>query len=398
VRRRVAVILIAVLVPLALVAGGIWLGGHPDRLPDPIRSALVGDDEVRLFAEALDDVNADYYREVPKRELTDKAIAGMVDSLGDRYSHYFTPKQFEAYMRDTNAQFTGVGIEVSEHDRGLEVRRVYDGSPAQRAGLKPGDLIVSAGGKRLAGLPSERSSRYIRGREGTTVRLEIVRDGKRIQRDVERAVVSVPVVASRMRRTADGTKVAQVALATFSRGAHGQLRNEIDKRLEQGAEAILLDLRHNGGGLLDEARLVASIFIPEGEIVTIKGRNKPSKTLAAAGGAIDEDIPVAVLVDGGTASASEIVAGAIQDRGRGDVVGAPTFGKGVFQEVQRLSNGGALDLTVGQYFLPSGRNLGGAGVDRGGGVKPDVRAEDDPETPRDEVVADALAHVAQELR
>jgi len=398
VRRRLAVYLVAILVPLAVLAGGIWLGGHPDRLPDPIRDVLVDDEEAQLFAEALDDVNADYYREIPKRELTDKAIAGMVDSLGDRYSHYFTPKQFEKYLRDTNAQFTGVGIEVSEHERGLEVMRVYEDSPAQRAGLKAGDLIVAAGGKRLAGLPSERSSSYIRGREGTSVRLVIVRDGERLERTVERAVVSVPVVASRMRRAADGTKVAQVALATFSRGAHGQLRKEIDKRLKQGAEAILLDLRHNGGGLLDEARLVASIFIPEGEIVTIKGRNQPTKTLTAAGGAIDEDIPVAVLVDGGTASASEIVAGAIQDRGRGEVVGTHTYGKGVFQEVQRLSNGGALDLTVGQYFLPSGRNLGGAGVDRGGGVKPDVRVKDDPDTPRDEVVTDGLTVVAEQLK
>ncbi len=396
-RRHPLTYVLAVVLALALLAGGIWLGGHPDHLPDRVRTALVGDDHAQLFGEALDRVGDDYYRKVGEDELTDRAIAGMVDSLKDRYSHYFTPKQFQQYLRSTNAQFTGVGIEVREHDQGLKIVRVYDDSPAKRSGLKAGDVIVRAGGQELAGLSTDRASNYIRGKEGTKVQLVVKRDGEQLARDVERAVVSVPVVASRMRTAPDGTKIAQVALSTFSRGAHGQLRQEIDKRLKQGAKGILLDLRHNGGGLLDEARLVASIFLPEGKIVTIKGRNQPTKTLTAAGGAISEKIPVAVLVDGGTASAAEIVSGAIQDRGRGKVIGSHTYGKGVFQEVQRLTNGGALDLTVGEYFLPSGRNLGAGGVKRGAGVQPDVKASDDADTPRDEVVTRGVDVLAAQL-
>jgi carboxyl-terminal processing protease len=385
------------LVALVLLAGGIWLGGHPDRLPPSVRDALVGDDQAQLVDEALTDIQHDYYRKVDGTTLADDAIAGMVAKLHDRYSHYFTPKDYQSYVHSTNAEFVGVGIEVREAPRGLEVVRVYDRSPAQKAGIRAGDLILEAAGRRLAGLSTQASSAIIRGKEGTKVRLVIERDGKPTTRDVERGVVAVPVVASKMRTAPGGQQVAQVALSTFSRGAHTALRQEIDKRLEQGAKGILLDLRGNGGGLLDEARDIASIFIPEGKIVTIKGRNQPSRTLNATGNAISPKIPVAVLVDGGTASAAEIVSGAIQDHHRGKVVGERTYGKGVFQQVMRLSNGGALDLTVGEYFLPSGRNLGAGGVKRGRGIQPDVQSKDEPKTKADETLAAGLRTLAEQL-
>ncbi len=394
-RRSLVSILTTVATVLALVAGGIWLGGHPDRLPDPIRDALVGDHQAQLVDEAIDDIRSDYYREVPEEQLTGAAIDGIVKSLDDRFSHYFTPEEFKAYLRDSHAQFAGVGIEVREDPLGLKVMRIYDDSPAEKAGLRTGDLIVEAAGKSLKGMPSQTSTALIRGEPGTDVAIVVERDGRRVERRLERALVSVPVVASKMRTARDGTKIAQVALSTFSSGAHGELRAEIDKRLKQGAEGIVLDLRHNGGGLLEEARLVASVFIDEGDIVSIRGRNQPEKTLKATGGAIDGDIPVAVLVDSETASAAEIVAGAIQDRGRGEVVGGRTFGKGVFQQVKPLSNGGALDITVGEYFLPSGKNLGGGGVKPGAGIQPDVRASDDPKTRRvDEALQESIAVLA----
>ena len=396
-RRNPVLYVLAVLVPVALLAAGIYLGGHPDRLPSPVRDALVGDDDSQLFQEAVDRVHDDYYRKVSDDDLTDTAIGGMVDALQDRYSHYFTPKQFEQYMRNTNAQFTGVGIEVAEDDKGLKVVRVYDDSPAQKSGLQKDDIIVQAAGHDLAGLTVDRASTFVRGPEGTKVQLVLQRGEDRLTKDVERAVVSAPVVASKMRTAKDGTKIAQVALAQFSRGASTQVRKEIDKRLKEGAKGILLDLRGNGGGLLDEARLVASIFIPDGKIVTIKGRNQPSKTLTATGDAISTKIPIAVLVDGNTASASEIVSGAIQDRHRGEVIGEHTYGKGVFQEVQQLSNGGALDLTVGEYSLPSGRNLGAGGVKRGAGVQPDIKVSDDDKTKQDEVVDEGVTELAGQV-
>ena len=192
-----------------------------------------------------------------------------------------------------------------------------------------------------------------------------------------------------------GRRYGLVVFASFTEGSAAQLRAEIDRLLRRGADGILLDMRGNGGGLLNEAVDVASIFIPDGTIVSTDGRSRARHVYTATGGAIARSVPVVVLVDRGSASAAEIVAGALQDRDRARVVGTRTYGKGVFQEIRELSNGGALDLTVGQYFLPSGRNLGGKGVKEGSGIAPDLRAKDDPDTRRDEALEAALRTLAE---
>ena len=198
---------------------------------------------------------------------------------------------------------------------------------------------------------------------------------------------------------AGGERVAYIALSTFGPStAHVEMASAIRRQRRRGAKGIVLDLRGNGGGLVSEAQLIASMFLPEGPIVTTKGRAVETRTLFTSGPQIAGTLPTVVLVDGGTASASEIVAGALQDRKRATIVGRKTFGKGVFQEILPLNNGGALDITVGQYFLPSGRNLGGAGVKTGAGIVPDVRAVDDADTEaRDEALVRALAVLARKL-
>ena len=212
-----------------------------------------------------------------------------------------------------------------------------------------------------------------------------------------RARISVPVVESRI-ANAGGKRAAYVALSTFgSRTAHEQVSEAIRRLKRRRARGIVLDLRRNGGGLVTEAQLVASMFLESGPIVTTRGRAVPERTLNALGQPIAGKLPMVVLVDRGTASASEIVAGALQDRGRATLVGTRTFGKGVFQEIVPLDNGGALDITVGQYFLPSGRNLGGRGTSTGDGIRPDVRVEDDPDTERDEALERALDVLAGKL-
>ena len=188
--------------------------------------------------------------------------------------------------------------------------------------------------------------------------------------------------------------MAHVQLSGFTSGAGDEVSGAVKRLLGRGADGVVLDLRDNGGGLLNEAVAVASVFIPDGKIVSTRGRSRPERVYEATGGAIDTDVPVVVLVNDRSASASEIVAGALQDRDRAQIVGTRTFGKGVFQEIEPLPNGGALDITVGEYFLPSGRNLGGGGPARGSGLTPDVRVEDDPDTRRDEALRVAVREVA----
>ena len=390
-RRRPVNATLFVLVPVLLIAG-IWLGGHPEFLPGPVRSVLVGDSDGRLYQEAINTIEDNYYRKVNRGQLVDKGLTAAVSSLDDRFSHYFDPKAYTAFQEATEGAFEGVGMNVEAVPRGLRVVSVFERSPAQRGGVKAGDIITAVDGKRIAGRSTDEATTLIKGRSGTGVRLTVVTPGRapRTLR-LKRAKVDVPVVDSEM-RTVGGTKVAHVRLTSFTSGAHTEVRRAVDRLVKRGAKAVVLDLRHNGGGLLNEAVGVSSIFIPEGTIVSTKGRERPRRVFEATGTSIDPKIPVVVLVDRDSASASEIVTGALQDRHRARVVGTRTFGTGVFQEIRRLSNGGALDITVGEYFTPDGRNLGGGGVKQGAGIRPDVRAVDNAKTPHRDEALDVALH------
>jgi carboxyl-terminal processing protease len=376
----------------AVLVGGIWLGGHPESLPDPLREALVTDDR-GLRAELQDAIQDDFYKKVDDGQIEQGSLKGMVEGLDDRFSNYLTPKETQQFQQSVQGRFEGVGMNVDQDKRGLRVLNVFEGSPAERGGIKKGDFITEVDGRSIAGLSADVATARIKGPSGSSVSLELVDPESFEPRTVKlkRARIEIPITTGRIVER-NGKKLGIVTLSTFSEGAHGLVRKEIDELLDKGAEGILLDLRGNGGGLLNEAVLVGSVFIEDGLIVSTNGRTKSERKYDAVGGAIDEDVPVVVLVDRGTASASEIVSGAIKDRGRGTVVGTRTFGKGVFQEVQPLSNGGLLDITVGQYFLPDGENIGDKGV------KPDVKARDDADTERDEALPIALDELASEAQ
>jgi carboxyl-terminal processing protease len=381
--------LLAVL--LALVAG-IWLGGHPAELPGPVRDALVQEDRA-LRAEIVDSIEGNFYKPVNEKKLDDASLKGIVESLDDPYSHYLTPKEATALGEQIGGHFEGVGMNVEQDRRGLKVLRVFDASPALRAGIRAGDFILGVNGRSIAGVNSEVATGRIKGPAGTSVELRVYTPGQDSDRTVKlkRERIEVPVARGRMFERA-GHRIGVAELAGFSQGAHGLLKREIEKLRRRGAEAVVLDLRGNGGGLLVEGVLVSSLFVEDGKIVSVRGRHRREQTHEAEGDAIvPKDMPVAVLVDGGSASASEIVTGALRDRGRATVVGTRTFGKGLVQEVEHLSNGGVLDLTVAHYYLPDGETISTKGI------KPEVRAKDDPDTPRDEAIPVALDTLVREL-
>ena len=371
---------------------GIWLGGHPENLPSALQDAFVDEDRA-LRAEVIDTIEDNFYRRVNDEKLDDASLKGIVDSLDDPFSHYLTPNEASQFNESVSGEFEGVGMNVEEDRRGLKVLRVFEGSPAEEAGVRRGDFILSVNGKSIAGVGSDVATSRIKGPAGTSVELSVLTPGEGEPRDVEvkRERIEVPVATGRIVER-DGKKIGVVELLSFSSGAHGILRREVDEVLGKGADGIVLDLRGNGGGLLSEAQLVASVFIEDGRIVSTRGRSRPERVLDAEGDAIDEDIPVVVLVDGGSASASEIVTGALRDRNRATVVGTRTFGKGLVQELKPLSNGGVLDITVANYYLPGGKTISKAGI------KPAVRAEDDPKTDRDEALPTALDTLLEQTR
>jgi carboxyl-terminal processing protease len=372
-------VLASLVLCLVLLCAGIYLGGHPSGLPGFLRDPLVGDKDTRVVQEAIDQVHDTYYKEYGREDLSDRAIAGIVSSLHDRFSNYFSPKQYSQFKLQQSGQFAGIGVQVAKDPAGLKIVKVYDDSPARRAKLQDGDVITAVAGRPLKGRSQDASVGLIQGPIGTPVKLTVRRDAATRDVQLTRSAIEVPVVASK-EKTVDGRKLAVISLAQFSSGAHGEVAAALRKAMKDGAKGVVFDLRDNPGGLVTEAQLVASEFLKDGKIVTTRGRSVPSRTLSATGDPVAPDLPMVVLVDRNSASAAEIVAGALQDRKRAELVGTRTFGKGVFQEVIDLSNGGALDITAGQYFLPSGRNLGGKGTDTGSGLTPDIAAQDDPKT------------------
>jgi carboxyl-terminal processing protease len=376
---------------------GIWLGGHPGWMPTGLRNAFVEDSNGRLVNDALNAITENYYRQVSRRQLLNKGMAAMVASLNDPYSRYYDPAAYRSFLNQSNPHLSGVGIDVVPDPRGLRIVDVFPHSPAAMAGLSHGDLILRVGATSLGGRSSEFASRLIRGRAGTSVQLTVLTNGHTRVVKLTRADLVVPVTSVSLVNY-HGIKIGDLRLTAFTDGAGAELRDRVNHALQSGAKALILDLRENGGGLLQEAVNVGSIFIPDGTIVSTDGRTQPRQVYLAKGGAISTKIPMVVLVDRDTASAAEIVTGALQDRGRAKVVGTHTYGKGVFQEIDPLPNGGALDLTVGEYFTPTGRNLGGGGVRQGAGITPNVYVANAPTARGDHALAVAESVVVAGLR
>lgn len=392
--KRLTRFLLAIAVCLVVLSsfglGGIWLGGHPYYLPTPIRKHFVADQDTQVINESVHRIQERYYRKPKRSDLADAAVHGMVEALDDRFSSYFNPSEYRRYTQALDSEFSGIGVTIQPEKRGLRVVEVYDSSPAKRAGIQPGDIVTHANGKSLARRPEQAASALIKGPAGTPVKLIWLRKGKQIQKTLIRSTISIPVVASRVLKAKNGRRVGYLILASFSSDAHSEVARALTKLKKQGAQSIIFDLRHNGGGLVTEAQQIASYFIAKGPIVTTRGRTQPTQTLRATGQTIIPNLPVAVLVDRDTASASEIVTGALQDYKRATIIGTRTFGKGVFQEIIELKNGGALDITAGQYFTPKGRNLGGRGTRTGTGIQPDIFVRTNPKARRDTTLAKAL--------
>lgn len=393
-RARGAVAFAVALV--AVLVAGLWLGGHPRSLPEPLRDWFVAE-PAGLTTEAAEAIQDAYYRPVGDQELGNATLQGMVRELrkrhGDRFTEYFSPEALAAFNEQIEGRFSGVGLSVIEVPKGLRVAQVFPRSPAEEAGIEVGDTVVSVEGESLAGKSSEEATKLIKGPEGTQVTIGVrdAKSGKTRKLTLTRAEVTLPNVSSKV-ETVDGRKLGYVRLFSFSEGAHGQLAQGVEKVRNQGAEGIVLDLRHNPGGLLDEAVLTASLFLPEGEVVVRTNSRTQGKSVHKTTDGRISRLPVVVLIDRGTASAAEILTAALADDAGAEVVGTRSYGKGVFQEERSLANGGALKLTVGEYFTPDGVNLA-----ESHGIHPDVKAQDDPKTKADEAEQRALEVLAGQV-
>ena len=365
-------VLSAAVVALGAFSFGYSVAGGRDRI-------FVGDGsgggDLSLIEDVYGKIKSESVDPPSDEELVRGAVKGLaktVKSSGDDFALFYSPKAYRSFQEVTTGQFSGIGVWLKDREGRLEIVSVIPSTPAQRAGLQSGDVIDAIDGESVGSLNSDEAVNRIKGKEGSDVNLGIQRDGEAISFDITRETIELPNLLAN--RTPEG--LGYVRLFGFSRGAGDQLRDEVKKLTDEGAEGIILDLRDNGGGLFSEGVSVASVFIEEGEIVSYKERSDPEVSYDAEGDAF-EDVPLVVLVNEGTASASEIVTGALQDTNRAVVVGKTTYGKGSVQEVLPLSDASALKLTIGAYFTPDGTQINGTGIE------PDVEVDADPGTQKE---------------
>jgi carboxyl-terminal processing protease len=317
---------------------------------------------LKLFGDVFERVRADYVEEVPDEKLVESAINGMLSAL-DPHSGYLDESRYRDMQVQTRGEFGGLGIEVTMENGLVKVVSPIDDTPAWRAGIKAGDLISRIDGEPVAGLSLNEAVDKMRGPVGTKIRLEILRKGEKepLQVELTRAVIRISPVRAR----AEGD-IGYVRLTTFNEQTEDALREKVGElRRELGREmkGLVLDLRNNPGGLLDQAVAVADAFLDRGEIVSTRGRRTDSiQRFNARPGDILDGLPMVVLINGGSASASEIVAGALQDHGRAVVMGTQSFGKGSVQTIVPIPGHGALRLTTARYYTPSGRSIQAKGI------------------------------------
>lgn len=337
----------AALLVVPIVAGGFLLQEPPARA------------NAALFQQVMSLVQTQYVDTLPSPAVYEKAARGLVRELNDPYSELLSPKQSEVFNRSTGGRYGGTGMLISEASpgKGIVVQRVFPNTPAEEAGVREGDHIVAVDTFPTQNLPSTQVSDLLRGEPGSKVTVVYARPGvtEPIKLHFTRRVVHVPAVAFTGML---GDHVGYIPLQTFNENAAGEVRAAVDQLVKQGAKGLVLDMRDNGGGIVEQALETSSLFLRDGqEIASVRSRSQPTEVLRSSGKHLALEVPLVVLLDGGSASATEIVAGALQDHDRALVLGTTSFGKGLVQSVYQLSDGYQLKMTTAKWYTPSGRSI-----------------------------------------
>jgi len=375
--RYVLILCLGVFLGLGITMERTVFAERADQQPLPLA-------ELRTFTEIFGKVKSDYVESVGDKKLLEDAIHGMLAGL-DPHSAYLNPESFKEMRIGTEGKFGGLGIEVTMENGFIKVVAPIDDTPAEKAGLKSGDVITRLDGTPVKGMSLNDAVKHMRGKPDTDIRLTVIREGesKPLEFVITRAVIKITSVKGQMIEPG----YAYVRLSQFQAGTADSLRRKLSKLKEEASgelKGLILDLRNNPGGVLNGAIAVSDMFISNGLIVSTRGRLEDSTVeYTATPNDYLKNSPMVVLVNGGSASASEIVAGALQDHGRAIILGTKTFGKGSVQTILPIDNGAALKITTARYYTPSGRSI------QETGIIPDVVTED-LEFKKKEVVADRL--------
>ena len=314
-------------------------------------------------------------------ELTESAIKGYVEGLKDEYTEYLTKDEYDELMVSVNGNYVGIGIYMTQ-DRyeNIVVLLPIEGSPAAEAGLKTGDIITKVNGEECVGKDLSTISNKIKGEEGTTVELEILRENETFTKTIERKTVQVNPMKSEILENNTG----YIRLMGFDENCHEEFEKKVDELISKGAKSLIIDLRDNGGGVVDEATDITELFLPKDKTIMIERTKKEGEQITKSEKDAKYNMKVVILTNENSASASEIFVGAMKDNGAAKIVGTKTYGKGVMQELAPLKSGGALKVTIEEFKTPNGNTINKKGID------PDIEVEDDKKTELDEQLQKAI--------
>lgn len=349
---------------LIIFCGGYVLG-QSNIAPFQLVGAAIGtsgedQENFRPFWETWEFIHDEYFDQPLDDELlVEGAIEGMLATLDDPNTIYLSPENEQAARQAMDGNLEGIGAEVTSEDGAIIIVAPFEGSPAEAAGLKQGDILRQADGVDLTGMDVANAAALIRGPAGTTVHLAIERDGEVFEVEVKRDVINIPSVRGEILED----NIAYVRLSRFGNNTTDNLSDVLDELMGQNPLGLILDLRSNPGGTLSSAVSVADQFLPEGPILVERFGNGTENLFEAKDKGQAQDLPMVVLIDGGSASASEVVAAAIRDRERGILVGDTSFGKGTVQSWKRLSNGGGVRITIARWITPDGDWVHGQGLE-----------------------------------
>ena len=392
----VLIFVVGVTVGIASQRGLAFGGASPfqTRLPSinaPVTASSpitrTGKLNTALIENVVEKLKTQWYGELPSDEaLTDGAIRGMVSALGDQFTAYVEPKFAKMMDEDISGTFEGIGATLNKKNNTISILRTFDNSPARKGGVLAGDVIEAVNGTRVGELSTTEVAALVRGPRGTAVILTLRRADlpKAFDLVLTRDKITIPVVINKLidDPAGSGRKIAYVSLFDFSAQSARQLSDAIEAMLKEKPLGLVLDLRNNGGGLLDQATRIGDLFLKEGVYIIQRDNNGKEETRKTGNTGIAQEIPLVVLVNNGSASASEVLAGAIQDYKRGILIGETTFGKGSVQLPQTLPNGGQLRVTIQRWFTPLNRTIQGTGITPDYGVLrtlQEEQAERDPQ-------------------
>ena len=342
-------------------------------------------DEVSKKSEELYNTIDDYYlNEIDNNKLQDGIYKGMVDSLGDQYTVYYNTEEYKQFTTSSSGTYCGIGVAVSQNAStgAITVVKTFKKGPGEKEGMLPGDIIYKVKGKKIEGLELSKVVSQIKGEEGTYVKVTVLRDGKEIEFNLERRKLEIDTVTYRIEEK-DGKKIGYIAVSEFDEVTASQFKNAIAELEKEGIKGLVIDLRDNPGGLLDVTCEMLDRMIKKGILVYTVDKNGKRIDEEATDN-LSSDKPVAILVNGNSASASEVFSGAMKDYNVATLVGTKTFGKGIVQSIVPFGDGSAMKVTVSRYYTPNGINIHGTGIEPDVEVKLDEKAIKDGKLDRKE--------------